>query len=77
VRLGKQSGASKKYPQFAAGIFMHVWGQNRDQATLFPERLDDLIAEDNAKMALAVTAYNLTRAINVLSTRKLCQALAT
>ena len=27
---------------------MHVQGQNRDQATLFPERLDDLIAEDNA-----------------------------
>jgi len=27
---------------------MHVKGQNRDQATLFPERLDDLIGEDNA-----------------------------
>lgn len=27
---------------------MHVQGQNRDQATLFPERLDDLIGEDNA-----------------------------
>ncbi len=27
---------------------MHVQGQNRDQGTLFPERLDDLIAEDNA-----------------------------
>ena len=27
---------------------MHVRGQNRDQATLFPERLDDLISEDNA-----------------------------
>jgi transposase len=27
---------------------MHVRGQNRDQASLFPERLDDLIAEDNA-----------------------------
>lgn len=27
---------------------MHVRGQNRDQATLFPERLDDLIGEDNA-----------------------------
>jgi transposase len=27
---------------------MHVQGQDRDQATLFPERLDDLIAEDNA-----------------------------
>jgi transposase len=27
---------------------MHVQGQNRDLATLFPERLDDLIAEDNA-----------------------------
>ena len=30
-----------------------------------------------AEMALAVTAYNLTRAINVLGTRRLCQALAT
>ena len=29
-----------------------------------------------AEMALAVTAYNLTRAINVLGTRRLCQALA-
>jgi transposase len=27
---------------------MHVQGQNREQATLFPERRDDLIAEDNA-----------------------------
>lgn len=27
---------------------MHVQGQNRDQGTLFPERLDDLISEDNA-----------------------------
>jgi transposase len=27
---------------------MHVQGQNRDQATLFPERLDDLIGDDNA-----------------------------
>ena len=27
---------------------MHVKGQNRDQATLFPERLDDLINDDNA-----------------------------
>ena len=27
---------------------MHVQGQNRDQGTLFPERLDDLIDEDNA-----------------------------
>ena len=27
---------------------MHVRGQNRDQGTLFPERLDDLIGEDNA-----------------------------
>ena len=27
---------------------MHVRGQNRDQASLFPERLDDLIGEDNA-----------------------------
>ncbi len=30
-----------------------------------------------AEMALAVTAYNLTRAINILGPRKLCQALAT
>jgi transposase len=29
-----------------------------------------------AEMALAATAYNLTRAINVLGTRRLCQALA-
>lgn len=27
---------------------MHVQGQNRDRGTLFPERLDDLIGEDNA-----------------------------
>ena len=27
---------------------MHIRGQNRDQGTLFPERLDDLIGEDNA-----------------------------
>ncbi len=27
---------------------MHVQGQNRDQATLLPERLDDLIGDDNA-----------------------------
>lgn len=27
---------------------MHVQGQNRDQSTLFPERLDDLIDDDNA-----------------------------
>ena len=30
-----------------------------------------------AEMPLAVTAYNLTRAINVLGVRQLCQALAT
>jgi transposase len=30
-----------------------------------------------AEMALAVTAYNLTRAINVLGVRRLCQVLAT
>lgn len=30
-----------------------------------------------AEMALAVTAYNITRAINVLGARRLCQALAT
>jgi len=30
-----------------------------------------------AEIALAVTAYNLTRAINVLGVRQLCQALAT
>ena len=30
-----------------------------------------------AEMALAVTAYNMTRAINVLGVRQLCQALAT
>lgn len=30
-----------------------------------------------AEIALAATAYNLTRAINVLGTRRLCQALAT
>ena len=30
-----------------------------------------------AEMVLAVTAYNLTRAINVLGVRRLCQALAT
>ena len=29
-----------------------------------------------AEMALAVTAYNMTRAINVLGTKRLCQALA-
>jgi len=29
-----------------------------------------------AEMALAGTAYNLTRAINILGTRTLCQALA-
>jgi len=29
-----------------------------------------------AEMALAVTAYNLTRAINVLGVPRLCQALA-
>jgi transposase len=27
---------------------LHVQGQNRDQATLLPERLDDLIGDDNA-----------------------------
>ena len=27
---------------------MHIQGENREQATLFPERLDDLISEDNA-----------------------------
>ena len=27
---------------------MHIQGENRDQATLFPGRLDDLISEDNA-----------------------------
>ena len=39
---------SRKYPQFAAGIFLHVQGQNHDQATLLPERLDDLIGDGNA-----------------------------
>ncbi len=39
---------SRKYPQFAAGIFLHVQGQNQEQATLLPERLDDLIGDDNA-----------------------------
>ena len=29
-----------------------------------------------AEMALAITAYNLTRAINVLGVPRLCQALA-
>jgi len=27
---------------------LHVQGQNRDQATLLPEQLDDLIGDDNA-----------------------------
>jgi transposase len=27
---------------------MHIQGQSRDQGRLFPERLDDLIGEDNA-----------------------------
>ena len=27
---------------------MHIKGQSRDQATLFPERLDELMTEDNA-----------------------------
>ena len=30
-----------------------------------------------AEMALAVVAYNMTRAINVLGVKRLCQALAT
>jgi hypothetical protein len=30
-----------------------------------------------AEISLAATAYNLARAINILGTRKLCQALAT
>ena len=30
-----------------------------------------------AEMALAVTAYNMTRAINILGAKRLCQALAT
>ena len=29
-----------------------------------------------AEMALAVTAYNMTRTINVLGTKRLCQVLA-
>ena len=29
-----------------------------------------------AEISLAATVYNLTRAINILGTRKLCQALA-
>jgi hypothetical protein len=32
---------------------MRVKGQNRDQATLFPERTDELIAEDNAVRLIA------------------------
>ena len=35
------------------------------------------IQKVKAEMALAVTAYNLTRAINVLGARQLCRALAT
>ena len=35
------------------------------------------IQKVKAEMALAVTAYNLTRAINILGTRRLVQALAT
>ncbi len=34
------------------------------------------IQKVKAKMALAVTAYNLTRAINILGTKQLCKALA-
>lgn len=41
-------GSWRKYPRFAAGIFLPVQGQNRDQATLLPERLEDLIGDDEA-----------------------------
>lgn len=38
----------REYPQFAANFFMHIQGQSRNQGTLFPERLDDLVGADNA-----------------------------
>ena len=43
----------RKYPHIFAGIFFApVQGQKREQATLFPKRLDDLIGEDNAVRAI-------------------------
>jgi hypothetical protein len=45
---------------------MHVKGQNRDQATLFLERLDDLIAEDNAARVMrhGKVAYNVQSVVD-------------
>ena len=37
---------------------MHVQGQNRDQATLLPERLDDLIGDDNAVRLIDILAVD-------------------
>ena len=33
-----------------------IEGEDRSQATLFPDQLDDYIAEDNAVRAIAVAA---------------------
>jgi len=48
-----------------------IQGEDRSQATLFPERLDDYVAEDSAvrvstEMSLHVLAYNLKRMMNPL-----------
>jgi transposase len=60
---------------------MHVQGQNRDLATLFPERLDDLIGEDNAVWVIDAFVDSLYlktianfRVDNQLALTRVCRA---
>jgi hypothetical protein len=46
-----------------------VEGEDRAQSTLFPERLDDYIAEDNPVRALAVNARDRNFTQNKIKSR--------
>jgi hypothetical protein len=56
-----------------------VEGLDRGESTLFPERLDDWVDEDNPVRVVDVfvdgLAYNLTRAINIVGIKPMMAAI--
>ena len=67
----------------------YIQGQHRSQITLFPDCIEDYVAEDNpvrvidafvdsldlAELGLSFLAYNLKRAINMVGIKELIAAM--
>jgi len=67
----------------------YIQGQDRSQITLFPDCIEDYVAEDNpvrvidafvdsldlAELGLSFLAYNLKRAINMVGIKELIAAM--